>query len=282
MTYSEGHLEPRYMGNFLADLQLPAPQPGQFIQSNQGALLSHPRAGIVLRIEKDKCAIEHPLVAPIIGHFTVSGFSVELVVGGRTKGITGKDCDWVTQNLRSSGAIWKDQKPEDIMRLPLCTREHPAGLPVVMDREFLYPRMSHNIMNAAASLFGIKKHELQLEDFGVSPTAARAWRRMLTTLSKSLDDAFDPITGRFNQPAITAFWQLAEDYTSTKFNPNMPLLFRGWEEVDTSERRISGLFGEQILYREKDGQFALASQNYAHAARTDRPETGSRAAPQPG
>lgn len=266
-THTETDFGPKPVLSFMQDIGMPLPGPGQFLESNQGAIIAHPTAGVVLRIERDKMALDHPLTAPVIGRFTAGAFELELVVGGRTRGLGNRECAWVNQNLRRSGAYWRDTKPEDLMRLPLATKEHPHGLPVIMDREFIYETTAHSLRNAAARLFGLKPHEPQLEDFGVSPSAAKGWRQMMTRLTGALRDSFDDDSGRFDRQKIAAFWQLAEDYTSPNFNMNMPFLFRGWEETDTSPRQCKGLYGQPFQYHEKDGQFALAMQSYSKDAR---------------
>ena len=267
-TYTETDIGPRPVLNFLQDIQIPIPGPGQFLEANQGAIIGHPRAGIVLRIERDKMALDHPLTAPIVGRFNTGCFSIELVVGGRTTGLNNKDCAWVNKHLRQTGAYWRDAKSEDLMRLPLATKQHPNGLPVILDREFIYESPGHSFMSAAAKLLGIKRPEPQLEDFGVSPSAAKGWRQMMERLENTLENSFDKTNGKFDQEKIANFWQLAEDYTSPRFNMNMPLLFRGWEETNTTPTVIETAYGSRMSYREKNSQFACAMQ--AYVAKTGR------------
>jgi hypothetical protein len=222
----------------LQSLQLDVPAADQYMPGHNGLLFSPPDAGVVIRVENahNKRRVDHTLVIPTITAFRTGYADIDIVPGLRTSDVGEAEAGWVSRELRAQGIFWRDVKIGDVGRLPLATREHPKGLPVLIDPDFLYATPGQIVRD----FLGLGRRLKSLEDYGVDPMQARGWRGFMQELTSSLQQAWPADSGEVKNPAaMTAFWQTVRHETSSQFIPGRPALFCGWNEGSDQMPSIS-------------------------------------------
>jgi len=241
-------------------LQIPVPQPGEFLVGTEGVIFPHHKSGLVVRIEQVKACAEHPLIAPAVGQLNAGNFLVELVIGGRTLNCGQDEAKWVGQKIKQSGLAATDAHLENVMRLPLATAQHPEGLPVLCDRDRVYPSITDNLIQGVARIFNRARPAPMLEHYGVDPAHAHAWRGMIKDLSGSFDSVWKD---GYNAGQMQKFWNKAESLTAQTFRPGQIALFRGWDEYPAIPYEIKrNLYGNPETTGSKPNHFAHAGVSY--------------------
>ncbi len=257
-AYAEDPSSVRAALSALTQMHIAPRVEGEFIAGRNGVLIPHERAGLVIRIETNKYCTEHPLVGPAIPDVRAGEFHIELAFGGRTAGIGSYEVEWLSKALEADNIKWTDHHNGNAMRLPLATPDHPLGLPVVLDRDYIRPGFWRGVTH----YFNRLKPAARLEDYGVTPAQAQSWRHMQAELGTAFKQAWPDGHSRADPARMHRFWQIAESYTTNDFKPGQIGLFRGWGEIPALEPVYVRDGCTRHLIGSKSNSFANAAARY--------------------